>query len=117
MDLGLILKWISVLNHEGINATKRAKPAPQIVENAHGDGAVIVGKLLDSTDYGYGYDAQTGAFGDLMKLGIIDPTKVVRTALQNAASIAGLIVTTEATITEHPSKEAPAMPGDGGMDF
>jgi chaperonin GroEL len=70
--------------------------------------------------YGFGYDAQTGEFGDLMKLGIIDPTKVVRTALQDAASIAGLIVTTEATITEHPKKDSPAMPGGagmGGMDF
>ena len=62
---------------------------------------------------------RTGEFGDLVKLGIIDPTKVVRTALQDAASIAGLIVTTEATITEHPKKEAPAMPGGGmdGMDY
>jgi chaperonin GroEL len=64
-------------------------------------------------------DAQTGEYGDLVKLGIIDPTKVVRTALQDAASIAGLIVTTEATITEHPKKEAPAIPGGGmgGMDY
>ena len=69
----------------------------------------------NSKEYSYGYDAQTGEFGDLMKLGIIDPTKVVRTALQDAASIAGLIVTTEATITEHPKKDAPAMPGGGGM--
>jgi chaperonin GroEL len=81
-----------------------------------------VGKLLDSKEYSYGYDAQTSEFGDLMKLGIIDPTKVVRTALQDAASIAGLIVTTEATITEQPKKEAPAMPGGGmggmgGMDY
>jgi chaperonin GroEL len=94
-------------------------PARQIVDNAGGDGAVVVGKLLDSKEYSYGYDAQTSEFGDLMKLGIIDPTKVVRTALQDAASIAGLIVTTEATITEHPKKDAPAMPGGGmgGMDF
>ena len=75
----------------------------------------MVGKLLDSKEYSYGYDAQTGEFGDLVKLGIIDPTKVVRTALQDAASIAGLIVTTEATITEHPKKDAPAMSGGGGM--
>ena len=71
---------------------------------------------------GYGYDAQTGEFGDLVTLGIIDPTKVVRTALQDAASIAGLIVTTEATITEHPKKDTPAVPGGGmggmgGMDY
>ena len=95
-------------------------PARQIVDNAGGDGAVVVGKLLEAKDYGYGFDAQKGEYGDLIKLGIIDPTKVVRTALQDAASIAGLIVTTEATITEAPKKEtAPAMPpgGMGGMDF
>jgi chaperonin GroEL len=101
----------------GVDIVRKAiqAPARQIVDNAGGDGAVIVGKLLDSKEYSYGYDAQTSEFGDLMKLGIIDPTKVVRTALQDAASIAGLIVTTEATITEHPKKDAPAMPGGGGM--
>jgi len=101
----------------GVDIVRKAiqAPARQIVENAGADGAVVVGKLLESKDYHYGYDAQTGAFGDLVKLGIIDPTKVVRTALQDAASIAGLIVTTEATITEHPKKDAPAMPGGGGM--
>jgi chaperonin GroEL len=101
----------------GVDIVRKAiqTPARQIVDNAGGDGAVVVGKLLDSKEYGYGYDAQTGQFGDLMKLGIIDPTKVVRTALQDAASIAGLIVTTEATITEHPKKDAPQMPGGGGM--
>jgi len=101
----------------GVDIVRKAiqAPARQIVENAGGDGAVVVGKLLDSKEYSYGYDAQTSEFGDLVKLGIIDPTKVVRTALQDAASIAGLIVTTEATITEHPKKEAPAMPGGGGM--
>jgi chaperonin GroEL len=80
----------------------------------------LVGKLLEAKEYSYGYDAQTGEYGDLVKLGIIDPTKVVRTALQDAASIAGLIVTTEATITEHPKKEAPALApggGMGGMDY
>jgi chaperonin GroEL len=107
----------------GVDIVRKAiqAPARQIVDNAGGDGAVVVGKLLDSKEYSYGYDAQTGQFGDLMKLGIIDPTKVVRTALQDAASIAGLIVTTEATITEHPKKDAPQMPGGGGgmggMDF
>ena len=105
----------------GVDIVRKAiqAPARQIVDNAGGDGAVVVGKLLDSKEYSYGYDAQTSEFGDLMKLGIIDPTKVVRTALQDAASIAGLIVTTEATITEHPKKDAPAMPGGGmgGMDF
>ena len=82
----------------------------------------MVGKLLEAKEYNFGYDAQTGEYGDLVKLGIIDPTKVVRTALQDAASIAGLIVTTEATITEHPKKDTPATPGGGmggmgGMDY
>ncbi|HEV2042063.1 MAG TPA: chaperonin GroEL [Casimicrobiaceae bacterium] len=108
----------------GVDIVRKAiqAPARQIVDNAGADGAVVVGKLLEAKEYGYGYDAQTGEFGDLVTLGIIDPTKVVRTALQDAASIAGLIVTTEATITEHPKKEAPAMPGSGmggmgGMDY
>ena len=94
----------------------------EVVDNAGADGTMVVGKLLEAKEYNYGYDAQTGEYGDLVKLGIIDPTKVVRTALQDAASIAGLIVTTEATITEHPKKEVPAMPGGGmggggGMDY
>ena len=114
------LEGVKVANSDqktGIDIVRKAiqAPARQIVENAGGDGAVVVGKLLDSKEYSYGYDAQTGQFGDLMKLGIIDPTKVVRTALQDASSIAGLIVTTEATITEHPKKDAQAMPGGGGM--
>jgi chaperonin GroEL len=92
-------------------------PARQIVDNAGGDGAVVVGKLIESNEYGYGYDAQTDEYGDLITLGIIDPTKVVRTALQDAASIAGLIVTTEATVTELPKKEAPALPAGGGMEY
>jgi chaperonin GroEL len=75
----------------------------------------VVGKLLEGKDYNYGYDAQTGSYGDMVKLGIIDPTKVVRTALQDAASIAGLLITTEALIAELPKKDAPAMPGGGGM--
>jgi chaperonin GroEL len=118
------LDGVKVANSDqktGVDIVRKAiqAPARQIVDNAGGDGAVVVGKLLDSKEYSYGYDAQTSEFGDLMKLGIIDPTKVVRTALQDAASIAGLIVTTEATITEHPKKDAPAMPGGGmgGMDF
>ncbi len=78
----------------------------------------IVGKILDNKDYAFGYDAQNGEYGDLYKLGIIDPTKVVRTALQDAASVAGLLITTEAMVAEKPKKEspAPAMPG-GGMDY
>ena len=108
----------------GIDIVRKAiqAPARQIVDNAGADGAVVVGKLLEAKEYNFGYDAQTGEYGDLVKLGIIDPTKVVRTALQDAASIAGLIVTTEATITEHPKTDAPAMPGGGmggmgGMDY
>jgi chaperonin GroEL len=94
-------------------------PARQIVENAGLDGSVVVGKILDKADYAFGFNAQTGEYGDLFKLGIIDPTKVVRTALQDAASVASLLITTEAMIAEKPKKEtpAPAMPGGGGMDF
>jgi chaperonin GroEL len=102
----------------GIEIVRRAlvSPARQIVDNAGGDGAVVIGKLLESNDYGYGFDAQTGEYADLFKKGIIDPTKVVRTALQDAASIAGLLITTEAMVAELPKKEsAPAMPGGGGM--
>jgi chaperonin GroEL len=102
----------------GIEIVRRAlvSPARQIIDNAGGDGAVVIGKLLESGDYGYGFDAQTGEYADLFKKGIIDPTKVVRTALQDAASIAGLLITTEAMVAELPKKEsAPAMPGGGGM--
>jgi chaperonin GroEL len=101
----------------GVDIVRKAiqAPARQIVDNAGADGAVVVGKLLEAKEYSYGYDAQTGEYGDLVALGIIDPTKVVRTALQDAASIAGLIVTTEATITEHPKAEAAGHPPGGGM--
>ncbi|WP_306224584.1 chaperonin GroEL [Bosea beijingensis] len=103
----------------GIEIVRKAitAPARQIVENAGGDGAVVVGKLLESQDYAWGYNAQTGEYGDLVKAGIIDPTKVVRTAIQDAASVAGLLITTEAMIAEAPKKDAaPAMPA-GGMDY
>jgi chaperonin GroEL len=104
----------------GVEIVRKAiqSPARQIVENAGLDGSVIVGKILDKGDYAYGYDAQKGEYGDLYKLGIIDPTKVVRTALQDAASVAALLITTEAMIAEKPKKEtaAPAMP-PGGMDY
>jgi chaperonin GroEL len=96
-------------------------PLRQIAENAGEDGAVIAGKILDHDEYNWGYDAQTGEFKDLVKAGIVDPTKVVRTALQDAASVAGLLVTTEAMVAEKPEKRAPAMPPGGGgmgdMDF
>jgi chaperonin GroEL len=104
----------------GVDIVRRAIrwPARLIVENAGLDGSVVVGKLIEHKDYAFGYDAQKEEYGDLYKLGIIDPTKVVRTALQDAASIAGLLITTEAMVAEKPKKEtaAPAMPG-GGMDY
>ncbi|WP_454916735.1 chaperonin GroEL [Xanthobacter sediminis] len=105
----------------GIEIVRRAiqAPARQIVQNAGDDGSVVVGKILENAAYTFGYNAQTGAYVDMVKDGIIDPTKVVRTALQDAASIAGLLITTEALIAELPKKNgpaAPAMPG-GGMDF
>src|SRR5450631_605594 len=101
----------------GIDIVRKAiqTPARQIIDNSGGDGAVVVGKLIENALYTYGYNAQTAEYGDLVKFGIIDPTKVVRTALQDAASVAGLLITTEATIVEAPKKEAPAMPGGGGM--
>ena len=98
----------------GVDIVRRAiqSPARLIVENAGLDGSVVVGKLIEHKDYAYGYDAQRDEYGDLYKLGIIDPTKVVRTALQDAASVAGLLITTEAMVAEKPKKEtpAPAMP-------
>jgi chaperonin GroEL len=104
----------------GIDIVRRAIqwPTRQIAINAGSDGSVIVGKVLERTDYNEGWDAQTGTFTDLVKAGIIDPAKVVRTALEDAASVAGLLVTTEAMVAELPKKETPvpAMPG-GGMDF
>ena len=101
----------------GIEIVKKAltTPARQIIENAGDDSAVIVGKLAEAKDYSAGYNAQTGEFVDMMKAGIIDPTKVVRTAIQDAASIAGLLITTEAMIAEAPKKDAPAPMGGGGM--
>ncbi len=101
----------------GIGIVRRAlqEPIRQIVQNSGGEGSVIVGKILENASETYGYDAQTGEFGDLIKMGIIDPVKVVRTALQDAASVAGLLITTEAMIAETPKDAAPAMPGGGGM--
>jgi chaperonin GroEL len=108
----------------GIDIVRKAVQTPlrQISENAGEDGAVIAGKVLDKDEYNWGFDAQTGEFKDLVKAGIIDPTKVVRTALQDAASVAGLLITTEAMVAERPEKKAPAMPPGGGggmgdMDF
>jgi chaperonin GroEL len=107
----------------GIDIVRRALQSPvrQIAENAGVDGSIVVGKLLESTTVNLGFDAQTGQYVDMLKAGIIDPTKVVRTALQDAASVAGLLVTTEAMVAEKPEKK-PSMPaphggGMGDMDF
>jgi chaperonin GroEL len=102
----------------GVEIVRKAiqMPLRQIAINAGEDGAVIAGRILDHDEYNWGYDAQTGEFKDLVRAGIVDPTKVVRTALQDAASVAGLLVTTEAMVAEKPERKAPAMPpGGGGM--
>jgi chaperonin GroEL len=102
----------------GIDIVRKAIswPARQIAANAGDDGSVVVGKILEKDTYAYGYDAQTGEYGNLVSKGIIDPTKVVRAALQGAASVAGLLITTEAMVAELPKKEsAPPMPGGGDM--
>jgi chaperonin GroEL len=101
----------------GVDIVRLALTAPvrQIAENAGVDGSVIVGKLQESTDTNYGYDAQKNEFTDMVKSGIIDPVKVVRSALQFAASVAGLLVTTEAMVAERPEKKGPPMQGGGGM--
>jgi chaperonin GroEL len=105
----------------GVQIVRRALQAParQIASNAGEDSAVVAGKILEAKDANWGYDAATGTYTDLVKAGIIDPAKVVRTALQDAASIAGLLITTEAMVAEKPEKKAaaPAMPDMGGMDF
>jgi chaperonin GroEL len=108
----------------GIEIVRKAitQPARQIAINAGDDGSVVVGKILEKDQYAYGYDAQSGEYGNLVSKGIIDPTKVVRTALQDAASVAGLLITTEAMVAELPKKKAPPMPGGpgggmGDMDF
>jgi chaperonin GroEL len=119
---------IAVLNQDqkvGVDIIRRALQAPirQIAENAGIDGALVVGKLLESKDTNFGYNAQKGEYVDMIKAGIIDPTKVVRTALQDAASVAGLVITTEAMVAEAPQKEChcgdhgAAGAGMGGMGF
>jgi chaperonin GroEL len=104
----------------GVDIVRKALswPARQIAINAGEDGSIVVGKILDKEQYNYGFDAQNGEYGNLVTKGIIDPTKVVRAALQGAASVAGLLITTEAMVAEVPRKQAatPAMPG-GGMDY
>jgi chaperonin GroEL len=107
----------------GINIVRKSLswPARLIAINAGEDGSVVVGKILDRATYNFGYNAQTGEYGDLTSQGVIDPAKVVRCALQDASSIAGLLITTEAMVAERPKKEAahPPMPGGGmgGMDY
>ena len=111
----------------GINIVLRSLEAPirQIAENAGVEGSIVVGKITENKSQTYGFDAQTEQYVDMLSAGIVDPAKVVRVALQDAASVAGLMITTEAMVAEHPKKEAPAMPGGGmggmggmsGMDY
>src|SRR5947209_5164796 len=113
-----ILEKLKVHNDDqrtGIDIVKKALswPARQIAMNAGEDGSIVVGTILDKDTYAFGYDAQTGEYGNLVSKGLIDPTKVVRTALQDAASIAGLLITTEAMVAELPRKQSPAMPEIG----
>ncbi len=120
------LKGDNTDQQTGIEIIRRAIQVPlrQISENAGEDGAVIAGKVLENSEYTFGFDAQSGEYKNMVSAGIIDPTKVVRTALQDAASVASLIITTEAGVTERPEKKAPmgapdmgGMGGMGGMDF
>jgi chaperonin GroEL len=105
----------------GVDIVRRAiqVPARQIVQNAGEDGSLIVGKLLENDKYNWGFNAATGEYQDLVGSGVIDPAKVVRTALQDAASVASLLITTEALVAEKPKKETPSLPssGMGGMDY
>jgi chaperonin GroEL len=121
------LKKVKTENEDqkhGLEIVRKAlqMPARQIAQNAGDDGSVVVGKILEKDQYSFGYDAQTGEYGNLVSKGIIDPTKVVRTALQDASSIAGLLITTEAMVAERPKGPPPALPGHdhhhpGEMDF
>jgi chaperonin GroEL len=118
------LKKVRTANEDqkhGVEIVRKALQAParQIATNAGEDGSVIVGKILEKDQYAFGFDAQSAEYTDMVKKGIIDPTKVVRQALQGAASVAGLLITTEAMVAELPKKTPPAppMPGGGGMDF
>ncbi|MDX2159006.1 MAG: chaperonin GroEL [Hyphomicrobiaceae bacterium] len=113
------LNWANEDQRVGINIVRRAiqAPARQIAQNAGEDGSVIVGKIMENPSYAWGYNAQSGEYCDMIASGIIDPTKVVRTALQDAASVASLLITTEAMIAEKAKKSAPAPMPAGGMDF
>ncbi len=114
------LKGVNADQDAGVNIVRRAlqEPIRQIVRNSGGEGSIVVGKLLEQDDYKHGFNAQTEEYADLIATGIVDPAKVVRTALQDAASVAGLLITTEAMVAEAPKKDggaAPAMPDMGGM--
>ena len=107
-------------NHDvqaGINIVLKALEAPirQIAENAGVEGSIVVGKVLENKSQTFGFNAQAETYVDMIDAGIVDPAKVVRTALQDAASVAGLLITTEAMVAELPKEPAPAMPGGGGM--
>ncbi|MGN6489451.1 MAG: chaperonin GroEL, partial [Devosia sp.] len=110
-------KGVNPDQQAGVNLVKRAlqEPVRQIANNAGDEGSVVVGKILENGSANFGYNAQTGEYGDLITMGVVDPVKVVRTALQDAASVASLLITTEAMIAEVPKEAAPAMPGGGGM--
>ncbi len=118
---GRVLQKVKAANDDqkvGVGIVERALQAParQIAENAGAEGSIVVGKLLDSSDKSFGFNAQTGIYGNLTKEGIIDPVKVVRTALEDAASVAGLLLTTEAMVAEKPEpKDSAGGPGAGGM--
>ncbi|HSF91390.1 MAG TPA: TCP-1/cpn60 chaperonin family protein, partial [Paracoccaceae bacterium] len=103
----------------GITIVRRALEAPlrQIADNAGVDGAVVAGKIRESDDVNFGFNAQTEEYGDMFKFGVIDPAKVVRTALEDAGSVAGLLITTEAMVADKPAKDggAAGMPDMGGM--
>ncbi len=121
-SVNIKVKGVNADQEAGINIIRRALQSPcrQIAENAGDEASIIVGKILDQKSDTYGYNAQTGEFGDMITMGIVDPVKVVRTALQDAASVAGLLITTEAMIAELPKKESggggmPDMGGMGGM--
>jgi chaperonin GroEL len=126
IQAGKVLEDLKGANSDqdaGIAIVRRALEAPlrQIAENAGVDGAVVAGKIRESQDKHFGFNAQTEEYGDMFKFGVIDPAKVTRTALEDAASVASLLITTEAMIADKPADKsaAPAMPGGGmgGMDF
>jgi len=116
--IAITVKGLNDDEQAGIDIVRKALEAPvrQIVENAGVEGSIVVGKITDNTDAAFGFNAQTEEYGDMYAFGVIDPVKVVRSSLQNAASVAGLLITTEAAIAEAPKKDdGPAMPDMGGM--